>query len=330
MANPKYQRHEAKEFAREKLRGIWTAFIVPETPEFEIDEAALRNDIRRYIDVLGVGGFYVHGFYGNFWLMTMDERKRITEITIDEVAGQIPVLVRCAHQSLKETIELVEHAEHAGADMISLLGPFLADGSEAMITSYIEHVAAATNLGISLFNTSQAGYVMSPELIARLSEIPNFAALKSGGGISNTIRIRELVGEKIVVVEPGEKNLLINMLQFGQKAIFTGANMLYDNGAYNPMHDYVEAALEGDFARATSIFYSLEPTRELYGSWIMKPWKQDRLCPVARVKYWAGLNGLSGGNARPPLENMTDQEKSDFRHLLESTDSAASLASAGH
>ncbi len=316
MSGSRYSAAEAKDAAREFLRGVWVAFVVPETPEFEIDEAALRSDIRRYIDLMGVGGLYVHGFFGNFWLMTVEERKRVAEIAIDEAGGKVPVSIRCAHPSLKDAIDLVQHAESIGADLISMVGPLMAEGSEQMILSYFSELAKSTNLGISVFNTKQAGYVMAPELVARLAEIPNIAAIKSGTGVEDTARIRELVGDDIVVIQPGEKFMLRNMLEHGQKAIYTGANMLFDNGEYNPMRDYVDAALAGDAARATELFESLQPMRDLYESWIQEPWRDRGLCPVARVKYWGELNGLAGGPARPPLDNLSDQDKAEFRDQL--------------
>lgn len=312
----KYTANEAKDAAREMLEGIWVAYCVPETPSFEIDEAALRRDIRRYIDVLGVGGLYVHGFFGNFWLMTIEERKRVTEISIDEAGGEVPVSIRCAHASLKDAIDLVRHAEASGADLISLVGPAMADGSEAMIRSYVEEIAAATNLGISLFNTEQAGYTMRPEFIAELATIPNVAAIKSGTGEEDTATIRQLVGDSIVVIQPGEKHLLENMREHGQRAIYTGANMMYDNGEVNRMRDYVAAALAGDFDTATRLFGELDPVRQLHEEWITVPWRQRGLCPVARVKYWSEVNGLSGGPARPPLDNLTEEDKAEFRDKL--------------
>ncbi len=313
----KYTRSEAKDAAREMLRGIWVAFCVPETPAWEVDEAALRSDIRRYIDVLGVGGLYVHGFFGNFWLMTLEERKRVAEIAIDEANGQVPVSIRCAHACLKDAIELVQHAEAAGADLISMVGPAMADGSEAMIYSYLQELGASTQLGISIFNTDQAGYTMTPEFVAKLAEIENIAAIKSGTGVADTERIRQLVGDSITVIQPGEKHLLYNMKEHGQRAIYTGANMMYDNGEVNRMRDYVDAGLAGDFDTATRLFDELDPVRALHEEWITKPWKERGLCPVARVKYWSEVNGLAGGPARPPLDNLSDEDKAEFRASLD-------------
>ena len=313
----KYSRAEAKAYAREKIRGIFCAFVLPETPDHQIDEAGLRRDIRHYIDVIKVGGLYVHGFYGNFWLLTVPERKRVTEIAVEEARGQVPVLVRCAHPCLKDVIDLVQHAESVGADFISMIGPQLASGSVDMIFRFFEEVAASTNLGISVFNTVQAGYTISPETMAKLAEIPNIVALKNDGEMSETIRIRQLAGDGIVVVDPNEVNFHINMLHFGQQAIYTGTNMMYDHAEATPMLDYVTAGLRGDAQRCVELYYKMQPLRDLHRRWIVEPWKSKGVCPVARIKYWTELNGLAGGGVRPPLTPITEAERAELRVELE-------------
>ncbi|HEY8681004.1 MAG TPA: dihydrodipicolinate synthase family protein, partial [Candidatus Dormibacteraeota bacterium] len=136
-------------------------------------------------------------------------------------------MLRAAHQSLKETIELIRHAEDHGADFISLVGPAFGRASESMIYEYFERVAASTNLGLSIFNTPQMGYVISPELMARLADIPNVCALKNDIDMPHTIQIRNLVGDRIVVVDPSEETMLVSMAQFAQRVIYTGTNYMY-------------------------------------------------------------------------------------------------------
>lgn len=328
----KYSKAEAKEYAKEKLVGIFSAFCVPDTSDGEIDEAGLRRDIRHYIDVIRVGGLYVHGFYGNFWLLTTDERKRVMEIVADESRGAVPIVCRCAHQSMKETIGLIQHAEAHGADFISLIGPAFGWASESMIFEYFERVAESTGLGLSIFNTPQAGYVIRPELMARLATIPNVAALKNAVDMAHTIRVRELAGDQIVVVDPSEENFLISLLQFGQKAIYTGTNYMYDSAAATPMRDYTQAALAGDSAKAAKLYYEMQPLRDLHSRWVREPWDRDRLCPVATIKCWTQQLGLTGGPARAPLQQVSSDAAAKLKlemeeaGLLGARDSAAATA----
>lgn len=309
----RYTKSEAKEYAKEKLRGIFSAFCLPETPDGEIDEAGLRHDINHYINVIRASGLYVHGFYGNFWLLTVPERRRVMEIVAEETRGRVPIVCRCAHQSMRDAIDLAQHAEANGADFISLIGPAFAGENEAMIYEYFERVAAATNLGISVFNTPQAGYIIRPQMMARLADIPNVCALKNGVDKDHTRQVRELVGDRIVVVDPYEENLLESMTEYGQKAIYTGTNYMFDSATATPMRDYVHAALEGQFARAAELSAKMLPIRDLHHKWVLVPWRAQRLCPVSTIKFWASQLGLTGGPVRPPLPTFAQEPAAQLR-----------------
>lgn len=313
----RYSRNEAKEWAKENIRGIFTAPCLPETNDLKLDEAGLRRDISHYLDVIKVGGLYIHGFYGHFWMLQLEERKRAIEVVIDEVRGRVPVSCRCAHQNPYDAIELIKHAEAAGADMISLIGPW-PGGSADTIYRYFEMVAASTNLGISIFNTHQAGYVISPELMARLADIPNVCALKDGVDISHSIQVRKLVGDRIVVIDPSEESFLVNLTMFGQQAIYTNTNSMYDSARATPMRDYVQAALRGDHKLAGELFYKMQPVRDLHRKWVNEPWRKNGVSPLATIKYWTSLNGLTRGATRPPLPELTREQEDALRHDLES------------
>lgn len=321
----KYSRDEAKEYAKEKLRGVFSAFCLPETVDGEIDEAGLRRDIRYYVDTIRSGGLYVHGFYGNFWLLTSSERKRVTEIVEDENAGKLPVITRCAHQSLKETLGLIRHAEEHGADFISLIGPAFGGASEDMIYEYFEVVAKSTQLGLSIFNTPQAGYVISPRLMARLADIPNVCALKNDIDMAHTIQVRELVGDRIVVVDPSEETMLLSMSQFGQKVIYTGTNYMYDSAAATPMRDYIEAGLAGDFATAAELYHKAEPIRDLHRRWVLEPWRRQGLCPISTIKFWTQQLGLTGGPVREPLPSFPADQAAQLRREMDAIGLVTSL-----
>jgi dihydrodipicolinate synthase/N-acetylneuraminate lyase len=71
----------------ERLRGIFTPNLVPLDEAGEIQE----TELRRYIDWLierGVHGLYPNGSTGEFTRFRADERRRITEIIVDQTRGR--------------------------------------------------------------------------------------------------------------------------------------------------------------------------------------------------------------------------------------------------
>src|ERR1044072_2278865 len=92
----KYRRKDAKAFAREHLRGIWAAALTPFTAELRLDETGWRRNLRHWHRDLGIAGVCVNGKQGEFYAMTVEERKRTAEVAVAEKAGG--VMVSCSDQ----------------------------------------------------------------------------------------------------------------------------------------------------------------------------------------------------------------------------------------
>ena len=63
----KYQRTDAKAWAREHLRGVWAAVPTPFRDDLSLDEAGWRANLRHWIGKLELGGLFVGGKQGEFF-----------------------------------------------------------------------------------------------------------------------------------------------------------------------------------------------------------------------------------------------------------------------
>lgn len=70
----KYKKRDAKEFARENLRGIWAAALTPFLPDLAVDEMGFRSNLRHWTHDLGIDGLFVSGKQGEFFSMSLAER----------------------------------------------------------------------------------------------------------------------------------------------------------------------------------------------------------------------------------------------------------------
>jgi 4-hydroxy-tetrahydrodipicolinate synthase len=57
----KYRKSEAKEYAREHMRGIWAAAMTPFAPDLSIDEAGYRRNMRHWVEDLKIDGLFISG-----------------------------------------------------------------------------------------------------------------------------------------------------------------------------------------------------------------------------------------------------------------------------
>jgi 4-hydroxy-tetrahydrodipicolinate synthase len=313
-----FARGEAKAAAKELLRGSVAALCLPVDEHGDIDEAGLRHDIRHCIDVLGSTGLYINGDFQHYWLLTTDQRLRVLEIAVDEVAGAVPIINRCAHTSPRQAVELAQHAAGLGVQFIDLVppDPQFVDAHQDVLVRYYASIAEQTDLGIILFHTPRVGYTMSPELLAELAEIPNVCGIKNGMPLDHTNKVRELVGDSVLVVDPIEDRCLVNMLEFGQQVIFTGDSPMFDTAADQPMRRYIDAALAGHADEARRVFEVLEPVRDLHRRWVQDRWRSSQLIPIAVIKYWTSLLGMTGGPTPSPLPSMTVEEMDELRAEL--------------
>ena len=119
----KYSKLDAKDYARENMRGIWAAALNPFADDLSINEPGLRGNIRHWIDDLDIKGLFIAGKQGEFFSMSLDERKRNFEIAVEECAGKAGVIVSVSDQNFDTVKELAHHAEDCGADYIVVHAP---------------------------------------------------------------------------------------------------------------------------------------------------------------------------------------------------------------
>ena len=310
----KYSKLDAKDYARANMRGIWAAVLNPMTDTFDIDEDGLRRNIRHWIDDLEIAGLFVCGKQGEFFSMSMEERKRNFEVTVDETGGKAGTVMSCSDQNLDTVLELARHAQDIGADFIVVHAPllhFVTDRCETLY-AYYEHLCEKLDIGIALWSHPDSGYVMSPELCARIADLPNIVAIKYSVPRPMYTALSHMAGDKLIVSTASEDEWLDNIIELGwQLYLCSTPPFLLQSKDDRRMHRYTELAMRGEIDEARKVFDSLEPVRRaLYGT---RPGGK----PQAHQKYWQELLGQAGGPVRAPLLQLTEQEKAATREAFE-------------
>ena len=314
-----YSKAEAKLAARERFTGLWAAITVPFGADGGIDEAALRTDLDRLTGELGIDGIFSGGVMSEFWALSGVERRRLTELVVERARGRCPVVAHTGQHSAAETIALTRHAETAGADFAVVINPYYPPASDEGLYQWFAHVCGSVDIGVWLFDTGYSGVALSTGLIERLAGIENVVGIKVGRDHTRYLELLYRFGEQILVCSPHEETWLENMISHGQRVYMSSAApYLYQVPDWQPMREYTRLALGGDIAGAERAAATLDPVREVAGTWLRgRPRQIDN---IVSIKAWAGLVGLSGGAPRPPLVSHTRAELDDL---------AADLATAG-
>ena len=86
-----------------------------------------------------------------------------------------------------------------------------------------------------------------------------------------------------------------------------------------PIKDYSALVLEKRREEAAVIARSLEAARQVFDKWMRDPWPMRRVMPIAYLKAWCDLmGGMVGGQVRPPLVPITEEERAELRQDLAS------------
>ncbi|KUP94545.1 dihydrodipicolinate synthase family protein [Tritonibacter horizontis] len=306
----KYTKHDAKDYARENMRGIWAAALNPFNDDMSLNEAGLRANIRHWIDDLEIQGLFIAGKQGEFFSMSIEERKRNFEIAVEECADDAGVIVSVSDQNMDTALDLARHAQDCGADYIVVHAPVLSfvQDRDEVLYQYYKRFCDRLDIGIAMWSHPDSGYLMQPETCARIAELPNIVAIKYSVPREMYVRLSHMLGDKIHVSTSAEEEWLDNIEELGWKLYLCSSPPYHLQTANDKrMHDYTRLAFDGKFTEARAVRDSLEPVRTA----MKKARPADK--PQAFGKYWQELLGQVGGRVRAPMLELTDAEKETIK-----------------
>lgn len=308
----KYQKNEAKQWARENLPGIGGGIIQPLNDDYSIDYDGIEPWINRQIE-MGVDSIICDGACGEWLTFTVTERKKIHKVAAEIVNGRVPLIANTSHPSVVSALELALNAQDVGVDLLMHSTPYANASSNDGVYRYYKYLADRLDIGICLYNTKPTGYLLSPEFINELAEkIPNICGIKQGmGSIDQTLKAYKLAGDKIVIGDPFE-DYWPEQIKYMPDTAFQFCNFapaLFQTPEKPRLVQYTRLLKEGKIEEGMKIFNELSPLRILFHETQIACLMGKGVFPLTALKYWAEKLGLPGGPVRPPFELLTDYER---------------------
>lgn len=310
----KYSRADAKSHSRATMRGVWAAANVPFRDDGTIDEDGYRRNMEHWITELGIEGLFVAGKQGEFFSMSVDERKRMFDVSVKAANGRAQTIMSCSDQNMDVVIDLARHAQACGADYIVVHAPVLHffKAQDETLLRYYETIASKVDIGMALWSHPDSGYLMSPELCNRLADIETVVAIKYSVPREMYKRLTEMAGDRILVSTASEEEWLENIVELGwQLYLCSSPPYTMQTKVDRRMRDYTDLAFAGKVAEARAVSASLAPVRDAFRR--TKPAEK----PHAHQKYWQELLGQAGGRVRTPLLELSEEEKRATRQAFE-------------
>lgn len=287
------------------FQGVISPLVTPFTADgSRIDENALRRLVDTQI-ADGVGGVISCGTTGEFSALSLTERKTVTEVIADQVAGRVPVMVGTGSTATAEAIELSKHASAVGASALLLAPPFYGSLTEEEITAFYQVVAEQADLPICIYNIPSAtGVGMSTDFILALAHIPQVQYLKDSSADLEQQTAFLTTYQDTLGLFCGEELLVAPGLMLGlQSAVVGSANLLAPG-----MVSLLAAGQARKFDEVARINAELTPLMRFI---VTHPY-------VATVKEAMNIVGADIGPVRTPFLPLDSDARDELKELLDS------------
>jgi len=166
---------------RMPFRGVLPIAPTPFTESGEVDVDGQRRVLDCMIDQ-GVDAICILANFSEQFLLTDDERDRLTEVALTHVAGRVPVIVTCSHFSTRIAAERGRRAASLGAAMLMLMPPYHGvslRADEEGILSHFGAVADAARIPLMVQDAPLSGVHLSvPFLVLVAKTVPFVNAFK--------------------------------------------------------------------------------------------------------------------------------------------------------
>src|SRR3954451_10287706 len=207
------------------LEGIFSAMVTPFTPDgADVDEAALRALVDRMAEA-GIQGLVPCGSTGEVTSLSPDERRRVTEIVIDQADGQLQVVPHVGSLITREAVGLARHAEAAGASAVLAITPYYEPIGEDEVIAYYAAIADAVAIPICVYNIPAAtGVDLGVDFLVRLArEVPAVGFVKDSTGDFSQVQRLAMDHPDEIKVLTGADNHVLPALLHGAHGVIVGA-----------------------------------------------------------------------------------------------------------
>src|SRR6202043_2364630 len=233
-----------------QLRGCGTALVTPFSQDGAVDENALRNLVAWQVES-GIDFLIPCGTTGETPTLTHDEWLRVIDVTIEVVAGRVPIVAGATSNSTQEAVaKAKEVAARSGVNAILTSSPYYKKPTQEGQYRHFRAIAEAVDKPVILYNVpGRTSANIEPATLARLSEVANIAGVKeASGNMTQIAEVLNSVPERFLVFS-GDDALTLPVIALGGVGIISVAS----NEIPREMSSLTRAALDNDWTTARNL-----------------------------------------------------------------------------
>lgn len=296
----------------EKIIGLIDAPFTPFLPNGDVN----YEPIPAYAAMLkknGLTGVFINGSSGEGYMLTTEERIKLTEKWIENAPSGFKVIVHVGSCCVRDSRKLAEHAQACGAWGVGAMAPpFPKIGRVEELVKYIEEIAVgAPDLPFFYYHIPAFNGAFLPmlDLLKTVDgRVPNFAGIKyTFESLYEYNQCRRYADGKFDMLHGQDETILASMALGGARGGICGTSN-YNGRCLTGIQ---EAFYAGDMEKARRL--------QEYAQDVI-----DVICHfrgnIVGGKRIMKLIGLDMGPNRTPFRNVTDEEEVRLKAELEAID----------
>jgi 4-hydroxy-tetrahydrodipicolinate synthase len=290
------------------FRGAFTALITPMKENGDVDYDGFRKLINFQLGQ-GIDGLVPLGTTGETPTLDEDEEEKLIRIALDEVKGNVPVIVGAGSNDTKHMVMYVKRTKDMGADAALVVTPYYNKPNDDGLVKHFE-AAAAVGIPIVVYNiASRTGRNIPTPLMEKIAAIPGIAGVKEASGdLGQMAEVLQAIAFPRRKTNPfavlsGDDGFTLPLIALGGDGIIS----VVSNLVPARVKALTKACLAGDFEEGRRIHFELLPL-------IKAAFIETNPIPIKLAMGWAGL---PAGPARLPLGRLDPKNEAPLRAAIE-------------
>jgi len=240
-------------------KGVFPALTTKFTASDELDLPLFDLNLQDQL-AAGVNGIILGGTLGESSVLTNQEKETLVKYAVQQVNGQVPVIINIAEGSTREAIQQALNAKNWGAKGLMLLPPMRYKSDARETVAYFKAVANTTDLPIIIYNNPiDYKTEVTLDMFHELVNCSTIQAVKeSTRDVTNITRMRNHFGDRFKLL-CGVDTLAMEELVLGADGWVAGLVCAFPKETV-AIYKMVKA---GEIEAATKIYRWFMPLLEL-------------------------------------------------------------------
>ena len=176
--------------------GIWPVAPTPFHPGGKVDLEGMKRVLDCMVDQ-GVDGICILANFSEQFLISDDERDTLTRLSLEHVAGRVPVIVTTSHFSTPIAVARAAQAKELGAAMVMMMAPYHGALLKGTAEQTYEQFARVGEVGIPIMvqDAPLSGVDLPVPLLVRMAREIEMVKLFKIECAQAAAKLRALVAE---------------------------------------------------------------------------------------------------------------------------------------